>query len=85
MTPRAEEAVSEQAALVRALKEEHGLGNDDAEVLDHVGILQRRKARLEQLQRRAQAADAAAAAAAEPAESAVQSAAEPETQEATSP
>ena len=58
-----EEAVAEQAALVRALKEEHGLGNDDEEVMDHVGILQRRKAKLEQLRQRAAAADLAAAAA----------------------
>ena len=56
-----EEAIHEQAALVRALKEEHGLGNDDEEVQENVGLLLRRKAKLEALQRRMVAADAAAA------------------------
>lgn len=53
--------MAEQAALVRALKEEHGLSNDDAEVQENVALLLRRKARLEALHRRAAAADAAAA------------------------
>ena len=59
LSARTEEAVAEQAALVRALKEEHGLANDDEEVLDHVAQLLRRKAKLEKLQQRAAAADAA--------------------------
>ncbi|CAL8464536.1 g4071 [Coccomyxa elongata] len=60
---RAEESVQEQADLVRALKEEHGLGNDDEEVQENVALLLRRKAKLEALQRRLVAAEAAAAAA----------------------
>ena len=59
--PRAEDAVAEQAALVRALKEEHGLGNEDEEVVENVALLLRRKAKLEALQKRIEAADAAAA------------------------
>ena len=59
----AEDAVAEQAALVRALKEEHGLGNDDEEVRENVALLLRRKAKLEALHKRVAAADAAAAAA----------------------
>ena len=59
----AEDAVAEQAALVRALKEEHGLGNEDEEVMENVALLLRRKAKLEALQKRVKAADAAAAAA----------------------
>lgn len=58
----AEDAVAEQAALVRALKEEHGLGNDDEEVKENVALLLRRKAKLEALQQRAAAADAKSAA-----------------------
>ena len=53
--------MAEQAALVRALKEEHGLGNDDEEVVESVALLLRRKAKLEALQKRVEAADAAAA------------------------
>lgn len=64
----AEEAVAEQGALVRALKEEHGLANDDEEVKENVALLLRRKAKLEALQRRVAAADAAAARAATEAE-----------------
>ena len=53
---------------MRALKEEHGLSNEDAEVQENVALLLRRKAKLEALHRRVAAADAAAAAAdAEPA------------------
>ncbi|CAK0783440.1 hypothetical protein CVIRNUC_006639 [Coccomyxa viridis] len=58
---KAEDAVAEQAALVRALKEEHGLGNEDEEVVENVALLLRRKAKLEALQKRVEAADAAAA------------------------
>lgn len=56
-----------QAALVRALKEEHGLPNDDPDVADAVGTLLRRKDKLQALRDRAAAADAdpAAGAAAE--------------------
>ena len=61
----AEEAVAEQAALVRALKEEHGLANDDEEVTENVALLLRRKAKLERLQQRVRAADLAAAEAGE--------------------
>ena len=43
---------------MRALKEEHGLGNDDEEVKENVALLLRRKAKLEALQQRAAAADA---------------------------
>lgn len=57
------EAIQEQAALVRALKEEHALGNDDVEVQENVALLLRRKAKLEKLQQRLVAADAGAAAA----------------------
>ena len=53
--------MAEQAALVRALKEEHGLANDDEEVTENVALLLRRKAKLERLQQRVQAADLAAA------------------------
>ena len=53
--------MAEQAALVRALKEEHGLGNEDEEVQENVALLLRRKAKLEALQKCAKAADAAAA------------------------
>jgi hypothetical protein len=57
----AEEAVQEQGALVRALKEEHGLSNDDEEVKEHVATLLRRKGKLEALQKRLAAAESAAA------------------------
>ena len=50
-----------QAALVRALKEDHGLGNDDPDVADAVAALLRRKARLQALRDRAAAARAAVA------------------------
>lgn len=55
-----EEAVEEQAALVRALKEEHGLSNDDEDVKENVASLLRRKAKLEALQKRLAAAEALA-------------------------
>lgn len=54
--------MAEQAALVRALKDEHGLGNDDEEVKENVALLLRRKAKLEALQQRVAAADAESAA-----------------------
>ncbi|KAK9821324.1 hypothetical protein WJX81_003581 [Elliptochloris bilobata] len=59
----AEEGIAEQAALVRVLKEEHGLPNDDPDVADAVGTLLRRKAKLQDLKDRAAvtAGDAAAA------------------------
>jgi len=60
-----------QAAFVRVLKEEQGLGNEDPDVADAVGTLLRRKARLRALQ------DAAAAAAAEGAGRAATDAAAP--------
>jgi len=62
----AEEAVAETGALVRALKEEHGLSNDDEEVKENVALLLRRKGKLEALQKRVAAADEAAAAEAQP-------------------
>ena len=44
---------------MRALKEEHGLGNDDEEVKENVALLLRRKAKLEALQQRVAAAESA--------------------------
>ena len=47
---------------MRALKDEHGLSNDDEEVKENVALLLRRKAKLEALQQRVAAADAESAA-----------------------
>ena len=58
--------MAETGALVRALKEEHGLSNDDEEVKENVAFLLRRKGKLEALQKRVAAADEAAAAEAQP-------------------
>jgi Arc/MetJ-type ribon-helix-helix transcriptional regulator len=57
----AEAAVQEQAAQVRSLKQDQGLGNASDEVQAAVQELLERKATLEALQQRAAAASEAAA------------------------
>lgn len=59
----AEQAVTEQAALVRALKEEKGLSNADEAVQEAVADLLDRKERLAAAQNSLAASSAAAAAA----------------------